>query len=137
MPLIFLLPSSTRPMRRESIDDLIQELKHLRLREAEVIERLEQANQQDQANTNVPLGIAGHTRSEAAIGAFAVGDRVFITNKIRKPAAYPSKFWTAEKERKAVVTDVDGDKIYIRTDNDVETWRLSKNLRKKNEIGRI
>ena len=63
---------------------------------------------------------------------FTTGDRVFVTNRVRKPTLWnPRKEWTAEKERHATVTKVNGYRIQIRTDNGVETWRAEKNLNKQ------
>ena len=124
---LFVLSLSTQPMKQESIEDLIGELKELRLREAEVIERLESANRRQAEGKFEAVGLE---RSESTLGAFVIGDRVVITNKIRKPASC-NKFWTPERERKAIVTGIDGEKVHIKTDNGIETWRLTKNLKRK------
>ena len=104
----------------ESIGDLIAELKQLNLREGEVIELIEAANQRQTKRESAPID-AGTSK----FGTFRVGDRVVVTNKIRKPTNH-SQHWTPEKERRAVVTGIDGDKVHIKTNNGVETWRLSK-----------
>ena len=57
------------------------------------------------------------------------GDRVRITNRITRPVRFAaSRTWTVEKERKAVIVEIVGNKAKIVTDNGFETSRLLKFL---------
>lgn len=111
-------------MRDEHIEDLIQELQALRLRETAIIAQLEQ---------EVLKGSETHrahqtetTRSRST--TLKRGDRVRITNKIRKPAT-ADETWRRDKEELATVTKVTKTQVHITTDNGTETWRAPNNLR--------
>jgi len=108
------------------IEDLIEELRALRVRETVIIEQIEAANRVRTRRTGQ------HTinRQPVAVNAIREGDRVRITNKVRKPAtAGPS--WTEHQERVATVTRVTAEQIHIVTDNGTRTWRAPNNLRKQ------
>ena len=108
----------------DPIGTLIKELKELRLRETELINRIEQANRQRQGGrTSSSDKHVNHGR----LTALRKGDRVYIKNNIRRPVFPPSN-WTVYDERRATVTRVDEDKIFIKTDNGNSTWRARKNL---------
>jgi hypothetical protein len=100
-----------------NVQGLIEELRALRLREERVIERLEEAHRGNEA--------ANVTRHR-----YRKGDRVFIKNKVRKPAKSTSE-WNVEQERYATVKVVDeeADRIHLRTDNNTHTWRAHKNVK--------
>ena len=86
----------------ESISELIDRLKRIRIEEARIIELIEQ-----------------RTRGEAvaATNPFRVGERVRITNGVRQGQAST-----------ATVTKVSGERTSLRTDDGTSTWRHSKNL---------
>ena len=101
-------------MQETNIDDLLTELKALKIRVA----RLETDQRREQASHD----------SERKI---QVGDKVKIKNKIRKPANWPKdKTWTEPLERQATVTKITDDRVYITTGNGTHTWRHINNLKK-------
>ena len=113
------------PMQNRNIEQLIEELQHLRIRETVVIaqirEAIKGANGAEQENVRDVdhAVIADGLRS---------GDRVRINNTIRKPAtAGPS--WNENRERLATITKVTVDQVHIITDNGTKTWRACNNLR--------
>lgn len=81
-------------MEEKQIGDLIEELKALKLRESVVISQLEAANRRRSTHDTTAT-------AEQEIG-LSPGDRVYVVNRVRKPA----------------------------TDNGVRTWRAPNNLRK-------
>jgi hypothetical protein len=120
-------------MSEERIGLLIQELRSLQLRETEIIEEIELENRlRTRENPTT------ETINPTAETIIRTGDRVYITNRVAKPANWSEqRSWSATRERRATVTRVvppnrylrsDG-KIYISTDNGVKTWRAAKNLR--------
>jgi len=115
-------------MEEKSIEDLIKELKDLKVRETAVLNQLEAANdrrksnERDQGQHN-----AGAPNDEE--GIFRIGQRVYITNRIRRPINWSST-WEAQKERFATVTKQVNNKVFVHTDNGVDTWRAPKNLSK-------
>ena len=63
---------------------------------------------------------------------FNRGDRVRVTNSVRKPTNWPSNLeWDARLARKATVTYATTlpERVYFVTDNGVETWRIPTNLK--------
>lgn len=102
-------------MTEIDVDELIHELRELKLRVA----RLEREHKTD-------------TESPAPNkSVLAVGDRVKIKNRVRKPQNWPTeKDWTESKERTATVTKVTPKQIHYITDNGTQTWRAPHNLRK-------
>lgn len=93
------------------MSELIAELQRLRIRESEIIARLE-------------------IETREQLREIQVGDRVEITNIVRKPGN-----WTGVWDGKAVrryrlgtVTAIIGSRIYIDTDLGVSTWRVAANL---------
>lgn len=62
--------------------------------------------------------------SPPIVPPFQIGDRVFITNKVRTVRGKPK----LDSERFARVTTVTYKKIFIRTDSGFDTWRAPHNL---------
>jgi hypothetical protein len=111
-----------------SVDELIAELRVLKIREAEIVTALERANRTGKGARI--LGAAEGRRQEGHAQVpygFRRGDRVRIINKVRKPATAGIS-WTEEKERLATVTKIVPDQVHIRTDNGTNTWRAPNNL---------
>jgi len=112
-------------MEGREIQRLINELKALHIKEAEVLHQLEAAasdrSRRDQKGE-------GRDRNQEK-GTFVTGQRVYITNNIRRPINCPAH-WQIQKERFATVIKQANNKVFIRTDNGVETWRAPKNLTK-------
>jgi dsDNA-specific endonuclease/ATPase MutS2 len=104
-------------MTEIDVDELVHELKELKLRVA----RLEQHRQ---------------TTKDAQTGnknTLAVGDRIRIKNKVKKPQNWPAdKEWTESKERSATITKVTDKQVHFITDNGNHTWRAPHNLKKNN-----
>ena len=75
-------------MEEETIAELTDELQQLRLREEiEILDKIGRLNEQRAAE--------GITVTRARTNGFVIGDRVLITNKVKKPAAWPSeKTWS-------------------------------------------
>ena len=84
----------------ESISELIDRLKRVRIEEARIIDLIER-----------------RTRREAATNTFRVGERVRIINGVRQG-----------QTTTATVTRVSGERVTLRTDDGTGTWRHSKNL---------
>jgi hypothetical protein len=112
----------------DRIDTLIKELKDLRVQETSLLHQIEEANRQRRIRrVDRDARNSKSTESETT-QTYQVGDRVYITSRIRRPV-FTSGTWTGYNERRATVTRVVGEKVYIKTDNEVETWRAAKNLR--------
>lgn len=111
------------------IEDLIEELKALRVRETAIIQEIEAVNELRIRRTSNGTNQQQETNDrENAFSGIRKGDRVRITNKIRRPAtAGPA--WTEQQERTATVTRVTAKQIHIVTDNGTRTWRGPNNLR--------
>ena len=117
-------------MEDKSVQELIESLRTLRVQEERIIERIEIATERERtsaARRAAPTESQDHDNQP-----INVGDRVYITNKVRKPATWglTRETWSAYKERHAVVTRVESNKVYVRTDNGVDTWRAPGNLRR-------
>lgn len=108
----------------ESIEELIAQLKLIKIQEANIIARIEAAaahkKDDDKSETTRP-----------ATTRLTKGDRVRITNRVRKPATWNNKTaWDEDKGRLATVTKVTPEQVHIITDNGISTWRAPNNLRK-------
>jgi hypothetical protein len=91
------------------------------------------------ATAELELSIAQRTVNDEespAIGLFASGDRVRITNKVVRPAHYEGA-WddeARERERSAIVTHTVAARpktptqVWLSTDNGTSTWRAPKHL---------
>jgi hypothetical protein len=98
------------------IDELIKEVRKLRIRVARL--ESERAPSKKEPTT-------------VKVDEVKTGDRIRITNKIRKPANWPEEVpWTEAKERVGTVTRLLKDQVHFRTDNGRDTWRATKNIRK-------
>lgn len=102
----------------EDIRQLIGKLKALRVEEARLIERIE--------SEITPVSPERETYERR--DKFEIGDRVFVTNRVRKPLRAPST-WSVEKERRGTVTDIRGQQVHFETENGTKTWRDRSNLR--------
>jgi len=91
-----------------SLNELIEQLKRIRIQETRVIEQIERAN-----NREAQARRAGVNEPPPAL---AVGDRVRITNGLRA-GLLPT----------GTVTRV-GPRISVTTDDGTHTWRARKNL---------
>ena len=121
-------------MAERQIELLIEELKVLKLREAEIISRIEDANKtrlQNKPDSEGGTRRAYNESVETSVNGISQGDRVRIKNRVRKPATWTSQVeWTEAKERRATVTRVTPEQIHVITDNGVRTWRAPNNVQK-------
>ena len=106
----------------DRIATLIEELKDLRVQETSLLQQIEDANRRRGNGQEV-----NGTSSDRSTQAYQTGDRVYITSRIRRPV-FATRTWTGHKERRATVTRVVGEKVFVQTDNGTETWRAAKNL---------
>jgi putative ribosome biogenesis GTPase RsgA len=100
-------------MPDETVDELIEQLKRIKLQESSVLERLTQARRRE---------------SDVQRTGYVEGDRVRINNTIKAPFGRLAN----SRDRTATVlhtrTTNNQTKVFIRTDNGAKTWRLEKNL---------
>ena len=113
-------------MEDRSFEELVEKLRELKIKEAELTVRIEHARlaraERPVATTVPPLERTFFTNG------FRPGDRVRVTNKVRKPAtAGPT--WTEARERLATVTRAIPGQVHILTDNGTKTWRAPNNLK--------
>ena len=112
-------------MEHNELSDLIEELRALKIRETEIVAELERASR----NQTRPRHEDNRgTEQTTVANGIKRGDRVRITNKVRRPAA-SGPTWTEAKERLATVTSVNATQVHIVTDNGTRTWRSPNNLR--------
>lgn len=133
--------------RKKTIQELISALKTLRIQEAELTAQLEEAvEERNQEGTSTPQHETERKRegtntsyktvsiTREAKGVFFKGDRIWIKNKLHKPANWNDNLEWVEKEGKtATVTEVltkgPNRQVHFLTDNGVRTWRAPNNVR--------
>lgn len=114
-------------MEDSRIEDIITELRALRLE----VTRLQTELQQRGTPPRAQAAEAPTLQSRHATHGFAIGDRVRILNKVKKPATWDNRVaWVEEEARKAIVTEVRPQQVFFTTDNGIDTWRAPNNLRK-------
>lgn len=105
----------------EKLDVLLRQLASLRIQEDQIRAQEEQVLEQ----------IRTLRRSSAPDRpVFEVGDRVRITNRVNRPSGWKGA-WDAQAVsafRRATVTEVTNDRIQLRTDSGIHTWRAPKNV---------
>ena len=105
-------------MPTESVDELIEQLKGIRLQEGRVLEKLCQARKREKEAQEPKQS----TRYEK-------GDRVCVNNAIRTPPGHDTN--TGNRDSTVLHTKLTSNKetkVFIRTDNGYKTWRLAKTL---------
>ena len=109
-------------MPTETVDQLIEQLKELKVQENAVLEKLSRAREHEREAQN-RNGTPRNT-------TFASGDRVRITNAVKVPYTCSVN----ERDKTATVRYTkphhEETKDLITTDNGLKTWRLEKHLRK-------
>ena len=101
-----------------TVEDLIVELNALRIRVAQL--EAAQGAVADTENGNVDDAVA-----------FRRGDRIRITNRVRRPSNWNTAVvWEEDRERTATVTRVTPNQIHFVTDNGTRTWRAHRNVRR-------
>ena len=111
--------------RDTTIQDIVSKLKELRLQEVVLTQQLEEALKQP--NTTSPA------RRKDCRNNFTKGGKIFIKNRLKKPANWTgSAPWNETEGKTATVTNVikrgDIDQIHFVTDNGVHTWRACNNI---------
>jgi hypothetical protein len=102
---------------RRSMDDLIGQLRALQVRVAQ----LETAAPEPRTDSAPPV--------RAAAPRFKRGDRVFIKNKVKKPATWSNAVaWNDDNAKTATVSHIYKGQVHFVTDNGVKTWRAVNNL---------
>jgi hypothetical protein len=103
-------------MVKESVEELIKQLSNLRLqyraRQEEILSEIREAELREEAE-------------DEATDDYRVGDRVRITTT---RASRPEGATANERDRTATVTRVAESRIYLRTDNNFDTWRARSNI---------
>jgi hypothetical protein len=119
-------------MAERQIEELIRELRTLKLRVAtlEAENDYQRARRESSEHTRTLTAASNNsTHDMERVNGIGRGDRVRITNTVKKPA-YWTKAWDEKKERVATVIKVTPSQIHFRTDNGVNTWRAPNNVRK-------
>jgi hypothetical protein len=121
-------------METRDIDQLITELRDLKIRVAQLEAAATDREYECSASTAAAPAAANDCESErsastAAAPVFKCGDRVKIKNKLKKPATWPSNItWNQDAAQVATVTHNYREQVHFRTDNGVKTWRAQNNL---------
>jgi hypothetical protein len=113
---------------------LINELKALKIQEAQIIQQIEDISStrtDTSGRATAPTRQTTTRTPPITVNGIRQGDRVTIKNKIHKPAVCTDDTnWTKERERVATVTKVTKEQIHFITDNGTRTWRAPNNLSK-------
>jgi hypothetical protein len=111
-------------MTDTAVEDIIRELQALRIRVAHLERANERVAQPERANE----ARSPSARETPVANGLRIGDRVRVTNKVRRPATAGSD-WSEARERLATVTRVTREQVHIITDNGTRTWRGPNNLK--------
>ena len=107
-------------MPTESVDQLIEQLKTLKIQEGVVLEKLSRVREQEKEEQ--------YRNRNPRSTTYEAGDRVRITNTVKASFARS----VSAQDRTATVrytkTHNEEVKVFITTDNGFKTWRLEKNL---------
>ena len=109
-------------MPTESVDQLIEQLKRLKVQEKVVLEKLSRAREQEKEAQNRNNARSGTTLEP--------GDRVRITNTVKVPFTRSVNARDKTATVRYTTTNNEQTKVFITTDNGFKTWRLEKNLSK-------
>jgi hypothetical protein len=128
-------------MDNASIKQLVQELRAIRIRELEVLDAIDRSlpsvPPESSSNTAVttafndgPPSVSNRRESiditESPPSTYSVGDRIEITNKVRRLFnRTPTR-----RDRIGTVTRVTEKKVEFVTDNGTSTWRAPHNLKR-------
>jgi hypothetical protein len=116
-------------MRDNKIHALIEELKALKLREAAILDQLEVENKRRNREEREREEREIHHHGTTNHG-FEQGDRIRITNQVKKPYNWGDDRWNYQEAKRATVTFATEDRIHFVTDNGVTTWRAPKNIQR-------
>ena len=121
--------------REDEIEKLTAQLRDVSIRLAQLEaaasrEHTERSASRIAAASAEPKDISSST-SKAAAPIISKGDRVSITNDVRKPSYWNDNIeWDQEKAQRATVTHFYRGQVHFVTDNGVRTWRAINNLAK-------
>jgi hypothetical protein len=101
-------------MADDELDGIIRELERLRIRREQLLGRFTELRQQRREAEVFPLPLV-------------VGDRVRITNRVRRPRGWPPAP-TDGTDQVGTVTRVTATRVYITTDTGIHTWRAPTNV---------
>mgnify|MGYP000373522218 CR=1 FL=1 len=110
-------------MPTESVDQLIEQLKDLKLQESVVLEKLSRARAKEKAQDRNDRAPRSTT--------YEPGDRVRIINTVKVP--FTRSVNARDKTATVRYTHPQNEqliKVFIITDNGFKTWRLEKNITK-------
>ena len=116
-----------------SLQELVQELRALRIREAEIVEQLE-ATLSDTPIARVPDSPPSPVETPTL--GLKVGDRIRIKNRVNKPANWAnSREWIERENKTATIRDIiqisqSNIQVHFITDGGIETWRAPGNVTK-------
>ena len=102
----------------QSIDNLVEQLRALQVRVA-------------QLETAAPEPRTDSATVRGAAPRFKKGDRVWIKNKLKKPATWSDEVaWNEDEAKTATVSHIYKGQVHFVTDNGVKTWRAANNLKR-------
>ena len=121
--------------RKKTIQELINALKVLSLQKAELTEQLEQAIAEKDCEEATYEAVAVASEERETKREFSRGDRIWIINKLHKPANWDNGLeWNESEGKTATVTEVlikgPNKQVHFVTDNGVRTWRAPNNVRR-------
>jgi hypothetical protein len=94
-------------MSEDKIDHLIQKLRLIKIQEADLLSQIEEENRRREQEAILARNATAVTRENPKINPseIAVGDRIWIKNKLKKPATWTSnRPWVEKEGRTATVT---------------------------------
>ena len=100
-------------MADDELDGIIRELERLRIRREQLLVRFTEVRQRRE-NEGFPPPLI-------------VGDRVRISNRVRRPNGWPPAP-NDETDRVSTVTRVTSTRVYVTTDTGINTWRAPTNV---------
>ena len=124
--------------KKKTIQELINALKVLSLQKADLTEQLERAiaEKNCEEGTYEAVAVASEEReTKRDRQDFSCGDRIWIINKLHKPANWDNSLeWKESEGKTATVTEVlikgPNKQVHFVTDNGVRTWRAPNNVRR-------
>jgi hypothetical protein len=105
-----------------SVQQLVRRLKEIRLEASAIIAQIDR-------RLDDGSGEGGMQDEPMENTVLCSGDRIYIKNKLKKPADWKNSIKWVE-ERRATVTRVLEGQIHFVTDNGVRTWRAPNNVRR-------
>ena len=121
--------------KRKTIQEIIDALRTLRLQEADLTAQLEEAIEDRQHSSDTARAtVVTHSKEKTDEDhAFPRGKRIWIKNKLRKPASWNNDVEWIEKEARTatatrVVVEGQTKQVHFVTDNGVHTWRAPNNI---------